>query len=528
MTQDSNQPQSITTWWDELTFDHKEQYELGQDGNIMLKEYKGHPTRPVGNVDADNAEVVFNLLVEKFPEVEQKVTELQTEWTAEEDKLKLIGKLERMKEYLKHANGVGDFQSVYSKVDELESEANTLTEQNYAKKVTIIEQAEQLAESEDWKQTTDAMMQLTEDWKQTGYVDKDRSDALWARLEAAKDKFFERKREHHEEVNKEMLQNLDLKMEIVDKAEKLAASDDWRKTTDELKALMEQWKGVGRTMHDKNEELWKRFTAANDVFFERKKKHFEVIHGEQEENYKAKLLLVEKAEELKESTDWNETTKAYKDLMDQWKKAGRVPRDKSDEIWNKFNAARDHFFGNKRQHTEEFKLSLEDNYAQKLALLKRAEDLQESTTWRETTQELNELMEEWKKIGPVPRKHSNEIWERFISARKSFFKRKDENRDKRKAYYEKKEKERISQTGNFAEKVTYELKEEEEKLADFKEAIKNITPGMKKEDELREHLTKLIAQTEHKIEHKKEKLVDAQQQLEQLKDKEEKKEEENK
>lgn len=525
MTQDTNQEQNFTTWWDGLTFDHKDQYQLGGDGHIMLKEYKNYKERSVGSIDADNADVVFKLLTEKFPEIETKVSELSTEWSAEEDKLKLIGKLDRMKEYLNHANAIGDFQSVYKVVDNLDAEAQQLIEQNYAKKVTIVEQAEELANSEDWKKSTDALMQLTEDWKQVGHTDKERSDELWTRLEAAKDKFFERKREHHEEVNKEMLQNLDLKMEIVDNAEKLAASEDWRKATDELKALMEQWKGVGRTMHDKNEELWKRFTAANDVFFERKKKHFEVIHGEQEENYKAKLVLVEKANALKESTDWNETTKAYKELMDEWKKIGRVPRDKSDEIWDQFNTARDHFFSNKREHVEAFKISLDDNYAQKMALLKRAEDLQESTAWRETTAELNELMDEWKKIGPVPRKHSNEIWERFIGARKNFFERKDANREKRKAFYEKKEKERISQTGNFAEKIAFELKEEEEKLVDFKEAINNITPGMKKEDELREHLTKLIAQTETKIEHKKEKLKEAEQQLEDLKEKEQQKEE---
>ena len=77
-------------------------------------------------------------------------------------------------------------------------------------------------------------------------------------------------------------------------------------------------------------------------------------------------------------------------------------------------------------------MNQEENYAQKLALLKRAEMLQDSTQWREATEELNELMTEWKKIGPVPRKHSNEIWERFIGARKKFFERKDANREKRK------------------------------------------------------------------------------------------------
>lgn len=514
MTQDGNHATTLSAWWEQLSFDHKSLFTLNEQGELLLKEYPNYKQRPVGTLTADNAEMLFNLLVEKFPEVENKVTELVTEWNAEEDKLKLLGKVERMKEYLNHANAVGDFHTIYKIVENLDKELGRLTEENHTKKLALVQKAEELSAGEDWKETTEALRNLAEEWKQIGHLDRKRNDELWARLEAAKDKFFERKREHQEDINKEMLQNLDLKMELVEKAEALAASEDWKKATDEFKALMEQWKGVGRTMHDKNEELWKRFTEANNVFFEKKKQHFEIIHKEQEDNYNAKLALVEQAEAMKESTEWNETTLAYTNLMEEWKKLGRVPKEKSDEIWNRFNEARDYFFNNKRKNFEEFKLSLDDNYAQKLALLKRAEDLQDSTQWREATEELNELMDEWKKIGPVPRKHSNEIWERFLAARKNFFNRKDANREKRKQIIEKKEKERVHQTVDFVDKIRAELREEEEKLADFKQGIENITPGMKKEAELREHLTKLIAQTEHKIEHKKEKLEQAEKQLE--------------
>jgi len=524
MTQDTNQPTTFSSWWDQLSFDHKDLYTLSDEGELFLKEHNGYKERSVGTLTADNMDMVFKLLTDKFPEVETKVTELVAEWEAEEDKTKLVGKVERVKEYLHHASAVGDFHSIYKIVENLDAELGKLVEENYKQKEALVQKAEAEAGSEDWKAATETLRNIAEEWKSLGYLDKERNDALWARLEAAKDKFFERKREHHEDINKEMLQNLDLKMEVVEKAEALAASEDWKKATDELKDLMEQWKGIGRTMHDKNEELWNRFTEANNVFFERKKLHFDGIHKEQEENYIAKLALVERADALKESTDWNETTKAYADLMDEWKKIGRVPKEKSDEVWSNFNAARDYFFGKKRESFESFKISLEDNYAQKLALLKRAEDLQDSTAWREATDELNELMTEWKKIGPVPRKHSNEIWERFISARKKFFNRKDANREQRKSFYEKKEKERADQTKGFVGKIAAELREEEEKLADFKEGLNNITPGEKKEAELREHLTKLIAQTEHKIEHKKEKLEEAKKQLEALNEKEQEKE----
>lgn len=521
MTQENNQS-ALSEWWAQLNFSSKNLYTLSDEGELQLQGYNDYKQRTVATVSADNPDMVFNLLVEKFPEIEAKVTELVNEWNAEQDKLKLLGKVERMKEYLHHTNAVGDFHTIYKIVENLDKELHKLVEENFVKKQELVQKAEQLATSEEWKETTEGYKKLAEEWKHTGHLDKERNDALWARLEAAKDKFFERKRTHQEDVNKEMLQNLDLKMEVVERAEQLAASEDWKKATDEFKELMEKWKGIGRTLHDKNEELWKRFTEANNVFFEKKKQHFDVIHKEQEDNLAAKLALVERAEALKESTEWNETTQQYNTLMEEWKKLGRVPKEKSDEVWNRFNAARDHFFNNKRQDIESFKLSQEDNYAQKLALLKRAEMLQDSSQWREATEELNELMTEWKKIGPVPRKHSNEIWERFIGARKKFFDRKDANREKRKQIFEKKETERASQTRGFVDKIAAELREEEDKLEDFKQGLENITPGMKKEAELREHLQKLISQTEHKIEHKKQKLEEAKKQLEQLAAKEEK------
>lgn len=505
MTQDSNQPTTLSIWWEELSFPEKELFELNDNGDILLKQYASYSERVISVVTQDNAEVVFKVLTDKFPEVQAKVQELETEWNGEEDKLKVAGKVERIKEYLQHTNAIGDFHSLFSKIDEMDAQLSKLMDAHFEAKLKLVQKAEEVTESDDWKETTQMMKDLADEWKNTGYLDKERNDQLWNRLEAARDKFFERKREHQEDINKEMLQNLDLKMELVEKAESLAASENWKETTQAFKELMDKWKGIGRTMHDKNEELWSRFITAKNAFFDKKKENYNNIKEEQEKNYAAKLVLVEKAESIADSTDWNVTTQAYAELMEEWRNIGRVPREKSDEIWNRLNAARDKFFQAKRENFEAFKVSLEDNYAQKLALLKRAEDLQHSNQWREATDELNELMTEWKKTGPVPREHSDEIWERFISARKKFFERKDANRERRKEHAQKREKYRAQQAKNFVSKLEAELREEEEKLVDFKEGLENITPGLK-EEELREHLTKLIAQTEKKIAHKKEKL----------------------
>src|SRR5690606_12968136 len=172
-------------------------------------------------------------------------------------------------------------------------------------------------------------------------------------------------------------------------------------------------------------------------------------------------------EALKDSTDWKATTEAYSALMDAWKKTGRVPSERSDELWSRLQAARDTFFGNKRHHNAEVKVTMEDNLAQKTTLVNRAEQIMNSTDWRATTDELNELMTEWKKIGYVNRAQGDELWSRFINARKHFFDRKDADREKKKAKFQSQFQSRLQQPREFLNKISAELKEEEDKLEDF-------------------------------------------------------------
>lgn len=510
MTQETNQASTLSSWWNEASFAGKEMYSLKENGDLVLK--IGNEERTVATVTAENADMVVKVLSDKFSEVEGRMKELQAEWDAADDKLKVIGKVERMREYLRHTNAVGNFASLLQPLEEMEKTIHGLSEENNKQRLSLVQKAEELASSENWKETTQALKDITEQWKKIATVDKHRADELWNRLDGAKNKFFERKQQHNEEVNKEMLANLDLKLELVDKAEKLAASEDWKVSTEAFKQLMEDWKKIGRTTPEKNEELWNRFITAKNVFYDRKKAHFESIQAEQEENYKLKSALIEKAEALKDSTEWGKTAQAFADLMEEWKSIGRVPLEKAEEMWSRLIAAKEHFFHAKKHHTETVRVTLDDNYAQKLALLKRAEALQHSTLWREATTELNELMDEWKKIGPVPREHSNKIWEQFLTARKKFFERKDANRERRQQRIEHEKESRAKQAYEFQAKLEDELREEEDRLADFKNGIENITPGRKAE-ELREHLTKLIKQTEHKIQHKQEKLEEVKKQI---------------
>ena len=506
----------LKDWWDTVVFEGKDYCQLNDDGNLVLKATPFSEERVLNShLTVENGPAAIKALTDKFPEVAARVTELQQEWDSTDDKLKMVSKVTRTRDYLQHATAIGHFEPMYKQLATWHNTINDLIAENVKVKEALIAKANELADSDQWKETTQSFKELADQWKDSGYVEKERNDELWNALEAARDKFYERKRVHHEGQEKEMLQNLDLKMELVEKAEKLAASDSWKQTTEGFKALMEEWKTIGRTINDKNESLWQRFITAQNVFFERKRQHYELIKQEQEVNYTKKQDIVQRAEALSESREWNATTAAYATLMDEWKASGRVAAEKADELWDRMCKAKDNFFNNKRHHFEAQRVTLDDNLAQKAAIIKRAETLKNSTAWREAAAEFAELFEDWKKIGPAPRAENERLWEQFAQARRFFFERKDADWERRKSNMDKQQESRLSQARQFLETLRAELKEEEESVEDFKISLETITPGPK-EKELRAHLEKLIAQSGPNLKLKQEKITDVEKQVKEL------------
>ena len=515
--QTNNAPaeQPLKIWWDAAVFEGKEFCDLKDDGTLVLKKTPFSEERSLGTLTPEGAPATVKALVDKFPEVAARFVELQQEWNATEDKLKMVSKVSRTRDYMLHANAIGDFEPMYRELAAWHNVINELVEANAKGKRELVEKAKTLAESDNWKETTQAFKDLAEQWKASGFIERDRNDSMWNELEAARDKFFERKRAYQEGHEKEMLQNLDLKMELVEKAEKLAATDSWKQTTEGFKALMDEWKTIGRTMNDKNESLWQRFIAAQNVFFERKRQHYEVIRQEQEVSYAKKLSIIERAEALSESTDWLATTNAYAGLMDEWKSSGRVAGEKADELWDRMSKAKDVFFNNKRHHFESQRVTLDDNLAQKAAIIKRAEQLKHSTNWRETTAEFAELFEDWKKIGPAPRAENEKLWEQFAQSRRAFFERKDADWERRKGQMDKQAESRLQQARQFLQTLRDELKDDEEGYEDWKQSLANLTPGPK-EKEIRAHLEKLIAQADPGMKKKHDKIADVEKQVREL------------
>lgn len=507
----------LQQWWTSKIFDGKEHCELNDAGELRIPSLSDKVISKLNHVTGD---AVIQSLLDKYKDFAKQLDELQKEWATSDDKLRLMGKIQRVQDYLGNVHAIGNFEAIQKQLKDYETTIQEKIEANYQEKVAFIKNAEALvADPNNWKEATQQLKDLAEKWKSMGFIDRKRNEELWGKFEELKTKFFENKRHHHDEMEKDLLQNLDLKMEIVDKAEAIAASENWKETTEAFKDLFAQWKAVGKTLTDKNEQLWQRYIAAQNSFFDRKKIHTDNIKVEQEQNYLRKTEIVQKAEAIKDSTDWNITTKAYNDLQAEWKSIGHTPSEYGNTLWERYVAAKDFFYDAKRIQTDAFKKTLEDNYTLKSALVDRVEAIKNSTSWRETTEELNLLFDQWKQIGHVSRIHGDTLWEKFIAARKHFFSRKDQDRERRKEQYEKNKELAEIEMRHLLKKLEFETADEQEQIIEFTNTLNTTTTGPKSE-EIKEHLSSLILDIEQRIKNRADKIAKLKEQVSQAEQKE--------
>lgn len=193
------------------------------------------------------------------------------------------------------------------------------------------------------------------------------------------------------------------KERVVTESEALATSTAWKATGDRFRELLEEWKRAPRLDRKTDDELWKRFSAARSAFDKVRRQHFASLDAERAEAKARKEALVKEAESLQASTEWGPTAGAYRDLMTQWKAAGRAGRDDEDALWARFRAAQDAFFGARNAVFDERDSDQKVNLEQKEALVVEAEALMPITDHRAARRALRSIGERWEGIGHVPR-----------------------------------------------------------------------------------------------------------------------------
>lgn len=300
-------------------------------------------------------------------------------------------------------------------------------QKNLEKKNNIIEGLKNLIETEsNLKVLNDKFKELQEQWKAVGPVPQAESTNLWQNYHFYVEKFFDILRINKEMRSLDLKKNLESKLELCEKAESLLLIDSINQSFKELQTLHEQWKEIGPVPEDKKEEVWERFKNASDQINQRRKEFYDKMFAEEQNNYNAKVVLCEQAEELvakptENVKDYNETSDKLTDLLSVWKTLGPAPVKLNDEIWNRFKSTLDKFFSQKKEYFQQIKDTQMQNYNQKLNLAIQAEGIADRTDWKQATADILALQSEWKTIGATPRKYSDQIWKRFRAACDKFF-----------------------------------------------------------------------------------------------------------
>ena len=201
--------------------------------------------------------------------------------------------------------------------------------------------AQPLTTRKEWNRASDRLLEIQKTWKTIGFAPKKDNNRIYERFRTACDRFFEAKRQFYAGLKAEMEHNLQLKTEICEAAESLAGSEEWKKTTDELIALQARWKQIGAVSRRHSDAVWKRFRAACDRFFERKSAHFASVDGEQEENLRRKLALLDEMAAADVKAGGYEV---IRDFQRRWGEIGFVPIKQKEAIQKRYKAAVDALF----------------------------------------------------------------------------------------------------------------------------------------------------------------------------------------
>ncbi|MFD5819952.1 DUF349 domain-containing protein [Streptomyces sp. NPDC127038] len=228
-------------------------------------------------------------------------------------------------------------------------------------------------------------------------------DALRVRLDKLVETVDARREERKVQRAKQSDEARHAKEALVVEAEELAQSDQWRAAGERLRALVDTWKGLPRLDRKSDDELWHRFSHARSAFSKRRKAHFASLDAQREEARKTKEKLVAEAEALSGSSDWGPTAARYRELMADWKAAGRAQREHEDDLWNRFRGAQDVFFAARSGVFAERDAEQTENLKLKEELAEEAEKLVPVGDLKAARAAFRSINERWEAIGHVPR-----------------------------------------------------------------------------------------------------------------------------
>ena len=399
-------------------------------------------------------------LENKFKEIMSSIKEKRSEMAAEaerekEDNLaKKLQILDKMKDLIENSDDTGKIYNEFKelqqqwndikqvpigKVNELWKSYQLYTEKfydmvklnnefreydfkkNLEQKTKLCEAAEKLAAEDDVVSAFHQLQNLHQEFRNIGPVAKELRESIWARFKAASTAINRRHQQHFEELKEKEQNNLDQKTVICEIAEAMEYDTfktfaDWEDKTKEILALQAKWKTIGYAPQKMNVKIFERFRAACDEFFKRKAAFYKDIKNSMAENLEKKKALCEKAEALKDSTDWKATAEILTKLQKEWKTIGPVSKKHSDAVWKRFIGACDHFFAQKNKANSSQRSVESDNMAKKENIISQLHEIEKAGNEDESVADkIRGLIKEWNGIGHVPFKEKDRLYNDFHS-----------------------------------------------------------------------------------------------------------------
>ena len=348
--------------------------------------------------------------------------------------------------------------------------------ENLKRKLEILDRIQQLAFTpEEANSAFDEFKALQNEWKEIKLVPAERATELWKNYQLYVEQFYDLLKLGHELRDYDFRKNLETKTRLCEEAEALIEAPEVVAAYNQMLILNQEWKETGPVARELREEIWNRFKTATTAIYKRHQDFFEARKAKEEENLNQKTALCEQIEaistdDLKTSSDWDEMTKKIIEMQATWKTIGFAPQKMNTAIFERFRKGCDAFFEKKAQFFQALKESLNENLAKKKELVEKAESLKDSTEWRSTGDILIRLQKQWKEIGNVPHKYSEELWKRFVGACDQFFEARQQAtagvRDEQNANKEEKQNiiERLKElAAKEGEEIIQEVKELQKK-----------------------------------------------------------------
>lgn len=384
-------------------------------------------------------------------------------------------------------------------------------QKNLEIKIELIKKVAALQEEKSIKKAHILLNKYHEEFKNAGPVPgKDVSEEIWKRFKEASDSVLNDKRQALEVIKAKRNENLELKKVLCEKVEQiiqipLTSPKMWKDKAEEVTAIFAEWKTVGPVPESVNDQIWRRFREAQNVFNQNKKAFFDTLNSGKEKNLELKIALCEEAEKLSDSTQYDSTSKHLISLQEKWKSIGPVHESKSDAVWNRFRSACDKFFKRREEFYKEKNAGEKENLNTKERIINDVQNLLAIEESGPAFEQLKKLQQEWLNVGFVPIKLKNDLQHRYSKATDAIYKKFKQSVEENKSNRVKEHFEMLASAPNGDDKLKYEERAITDKIRMLKEDSETLKNNIeffaksKNADDLRKQIEQKIAAANQQI-----------------------------